>query len=278
MGRETKITGGGVGIPPSPESQRPTPTREDISASAIRASASGFGYLSYLLQGRYHDLDGSGQNISESNDTVVMASVPPGDSYNSDHYAKEPGEPRSRSDAELLAATMELRGEMRDAVSCKYSWYNPDGGEMFSGSTSLSDPSSEGYSYWEYVYFYTWVGRDFSQADNAEILDTGQYKVEFDTNYGTYTRTFDVVGPSVTTCSVPDTVPIGGSAEVSATVSNDGSGSYNGEVRWVRNDDRREVLATDSFNVGPNGFDTVEGTINAEDVTPDEDIAAYCLL
>lgn len=272
MTRKVDTHGGGVAIPGSGRASGSPP--ED----AIRAKEAGFGYLSFLLQGRYHDLSDDGRNISKSNDEIPMADVPPGDSFDSTHYATDPGEPRSLSDAELLAATMELRGEMEGAVECDFRWSGPGGRTVWEGSSGLPEPGVRGHEYWVYAYFYTWVGRDFSQADFAEVTETGTYTVEFDTNYGTYTREFDVVGPSVTTCSVPNTVPRNESAEVSATVSNDGSGSYSGEVRWVRNDDRRDVLATDNFNVGPNGFDTVEGFIDAEDVSPDEDIAAYCLL
>lgn len=278
MARETDSAGGGVGLPPSGAGDRPAPRREDISASAIRANASGFGYLSYFLQGRYHDLSNDGRNISESNDSVVMASVPPGDSFNSSHYATTPGEPRGRSDAELLAATIELRGEMRESVTCEYTWRNPDGDEMFSGSTSLGNPGADGYEYWEYAYFYSWVGRDFSQGGTPEIQDTGDHQIEFDTNYGTYTRTFDVTGPSITSCSLPNTVTSGRRAQVSARVANGGSGSYNGEVRWVRDSDRRDVLASGEFNVGPTGTDTVNAFIDAGDVAPSEDVVAYCLV
>lgn len=263
---------------PSSGATQTQPTASAPTNTPIRARASGFGNLSYFLQGRYHDLSGDGRNISESNDEIPMAEVPPGDSFNSTHYATNPGESRSNSDAELLAATMELRGEMRDAVECDFNWTGPGGRTVWEGSARLEDPSNRGGQYWGDVFFATWVGRDFSQSDGAEVVETGTHTVEFDTNYGTYSRDFDVVGPSVTSCSVPSEVPRNESADVSATVSNDGSGSYNGEVRWVRDGDRRDVLATDTFNVGPNGVDTVSGTISARDVLPDEDIAAYCLL
>jgi len=277
MTREDGTHGYIAAVPPSGDTST-TPTASGPVTGGVRARAAGFGYLSYFLQGRYHDLSDDGENISESNDEIPVAEVPPGDSFDSNHYATTPGEARSLSDAELLAATMELRGEMEDAVECDFRWTGPGGRTVWEGSAVVTDPANEGYEYWENVYFYTWVGRDFSQGDFAEVVETGTYTVELDTNYGTYDRDFYIVGPTVTTCSVPDTVPGNESAEVSATVSNVGSGSYNGEVRWVRNDDRRDVLATDTFNVGPNGFDTVDGLIDADDIRPDEDIAAYCLL
>lgn len=277
MGRQVNINGGGVGVPPSGSANRGG-SEQDISASSVLARASGYGSLTKFEQGRYHDLSDDGQSISPETDRVVMASVPPGNSFNRDHYATDPGEPRSQSDGELMAATIQIDGELRDSVTCEYSWYNPDGNMMFSGNASLDDPDRRDFPYWQNAYFYSWVGRDFSQSANPEVLSTGQHEVEFDTNYGTYTRTFDVVGPEITSCSVPDSVVDGEPVEVSARVSNGGSGSYSGEVRWAYDFKRRVVFASDEFNIGPYGTETVSGIIDTDDIKPSRTIAVYCIV
>jgi len=271
MTREIDTPAGGAATPPQ------EPTRlSGPSEGAIRARASGYGYLSYFLQGRYENLSDDGRNISIGETRVPMASVPPGDSYNSLHYAKSPGEIAAES--ELLAATIRIKGRLEDAVPCDMTWTAPGGRTMWSGNATVGDPQDSGRQYWGYVDFWSWIGRDFSQGGNAEIINTGTHTIEFDTNYGTFSRDFEVVGPSVTTCSTPDAVERGKSAEVSVTVSNVGGQSYSGEVRWARDSDRRDILTRDSFTVGPNGVDTVTSYIPSDKIEPDEDVVAYCLL
>jgi hypothetical protein len=203
----------------------------------IRAQASGYGNLTYLKTGRYLDLTDDGSDITNPQSTIEYTNVPPGNSYNPDHYATDdgPGASRSEATSEVVAAAIRLDGEMREAVTVDFQWTRPDGDVAWSGSASIDDPSTADCGgnpceWWGYVYFYTFLGRDFSQDGQPEITTPGNYTVEFDTNYGTYTADVEMVGATANTCSLPNEVPAGGSESGVVNVVNSTGGSVSGDV------------------------------------------------
>lgn len=262
MSRQREVNFG-IGAEGGAEADSNTPTEQ-----AVTARASGYANLEFLDTGDYFDLMESGAffDTGTQTDTFVQASVPPGNSYNGDHYATDdgPGASPSEASSELMAATMRLEGEMWEAVTCDYTWFKPDGTVAFSGSASVDDPSTEECGgqlesypceFWNYVYFYTFIGRDFSHGANQEVDQLGTYTIEFDTNYGTYTASVEVIGPSLTTCSTPNTIQDGGSAEFGATIVKpfDDNNSYNGDVVVARemtdSYTTRDVIHREPFSI-----------------------------
>lgn len=272
MGRELDVHSGGVAVGVERD------TRED--ANNITARASGYANLRDMQQGRYHDLASDGGSISPETDTMDLASVPPGSSFNPDHYADVPAE--SRAESELPTAVMTLEGRMENAVKCDFEWTDPSGRTMWTGVTEIDDPGDHGYDYWEYLSFYTWVGRDFSQTAATEIVTTGTHTATFDTDYGTWSADFNITGPRISGCSIPDETPADGTAEVQASVTNAAGSNRAGDVVWVRDGDRRDELARSSFTVGAFGTQTVTAEIDASAIGgasgDTETIAVYCLL
>ena len=265
MSREQEVNFGGGGV-----ADEERDTRDNTTASGVTAQASGYANLEYLKTGDYFDLDSDGADISPTTDTFVASSVPPGNSYNADHYATDdgPGASVSEASSELIAATIRLEGEMRDAVTCDFTWLKPDGSVAWSGSASIDDPSTEQCDsgpcdWWTYVYFYSFIGRDFSHGANQEVSQRGTYIVEFDTNYGTYTETVEVIGPQLTSCSTPNSIQDGGSAEFGAIIEKpiDDDDSYNGDVVVARemssNYTTRDVIHREPFSIG--SFQDVKG-------------------
>jgi hypothetical protein len=232
------------------------------STDSITASADGFASLTTIETGRYHDLASQGQGITQPTDKVVYASVPPGNSYNEEHYGTEEGavpEARSNSTSELLAAYIELEGTMRDAPECDFEWTRPDGITAWRGSTSY-DPPQDGY-YYEDVGFYTWIGRGFGQGPGVtEIPEPGEYTVEFDTNYGTYSTSVELIGPVVSECSVPGNVPLGSTVEATVTCVKSDPNPYSFDIRLAQRMDRfdtnREalVIAEKAVGMAPTRF------------------------
>jgi len=210
---------------------------DGVDASGIRAQASGYADADYLKTGNYFDLNSTGDDISPTQSEFVVASVPPGNSFNEDHYATDDGAGATVSEAssELIAAVLWLEGEMRSSVTCDMNQYDPSGFNFWSGSASIDDPSTEQCDngpcdWWNYVYFYQFTGRDFSHGGNREVDELGTYTFEFDTNYGTYSKDVEVVGPILTTCDTPSTIQKCEAAEFGATISKNDNSGYNGEV------------------------------------------------
>lgn len=251
----TPVGGGGVAVEGSRDDETP-------AASSITASASGFGNLDWIRTGDYFDLDDDGFGISPTTDTITYSDRPPGNSFNPAHYATDdgPGASVSEASSELVAAVIRLEGEMREGVDCDFTWFRPDTGVAWNGSASIPDPSTEDCDsgpceWWNYVYFYTFLGRDFSHGAQREITEPGVYTIEFDTNYGTYTETVDMVGPTATSCSIPNQIQQDGSGEFGVTIEkwfND-DGSYNGDVVVARkmtdNYTTRDVIHREPFSI-----------------------------
>lgn len=236
MSRQREFNAGsGVGRPTG----GPNPQIIDTQEESVQATApSDYGNLAWLKTGNY--FDSYEWDISPTTDTFVAASVPPGNSYNDEHYATDDGLGADYSEAssELPAAMIRLEGQMQRDIECDFTWYKPDGSVFWEGSVTVDAPTGCGYEYcWtEYIYFYTFTGRDFSHGANQEISQRGTYTVEFDTNYGTYSETIEVIGPQLTTCDTPNSIQQGGSAEFGATIEKpiDDDNSYNGDVVVAR--------------------------------------------
>lgn len=221
-GTSDPVGGGAVGVSDGVEPA--------VNATSITARANGYGNLDYLRTGRYHDLASDGRDISPTTDTIVWTDVPPGNSYEPAHYAEDPGETVSQSSSELVAAVIQLEGQMRDSVEADFTWTRPDGEVAWEGGASIRDPSEDGYEWWETVYFYTWIGRGFEQGAEPEITEPGTYTVEFDTNYGTYSEDVELIGLEVTSCQLPSGVPYGGSDTGTVSVRNSSGRSFSGDV------------------------------------------------
>ena len=251
MGREYERNARGRGFPGSGAS-------DDITASASIDDQLGQGYAEKSVgqTGYYHDLLSDGGGIDPTNDEVVMASVPPGDSYEPSHYATEAGESVSESESELAAAVIEMEGEMRSEVVCGVEWITPDGRRIWVSTVSIDPPQDSGDEFWESVYFYSWTGRDFSQADETEIINTGTYTCEFSTNYGTFREDIEVVGPE-TTAIAGEVVEQSGEQYVEVDITNSDGRNYAGQVHATWPSSRRSPIGSAEFALGAYESDTV---------------------
>ena len=253
MGRQQEVNAGGS------KRQRPIEDVEQTNDDVVRAQAAGFADLDFIITGDYFDLhEDEIWDISPTTDTFVKASVPPGNSYNNDHYASDtgPGSSVENATSELMAAVCQLEGDIEGAVDVKFTWYKPDGSVAWSNGSreELFDAPDEGYFYPD-VDFWTFIGRDFSHGGTTEVDQLGTYTVEFDTNYGTYSETVEVIGPHLTTCDTPNTIQDGGSAEFGATIEKpiDDDNSYNGDVVVARemtaDYTTRDVIHREPFSI-----------------------------
>lgn len=252
MSREIEANFGGAAIP----SESPSGLRASVSIDDQLGEG---GVDSGEIQtGYYSDLASDGHSISPTTQEVVLSSVPPGNSHEDTHYATDPGEPESEAESELAAAVLVLEGEMRSEIPVEFEWTGPDGDLLWTGDASLDDPSTEGHDYWTTAYFYTFVGRDFSQSAETEIVDVGTHTVTFRTNFGTWEADIEVVGPVTSKIGgVAVEESPGGDHIVDVTITNASGDRYAGEVNVTPDSDRRDVIGSAEFNIGPSDTDTV---------------------
>lgn len=229
-------------------------------SGVVTASAPGYADVGRLAVGRYEDLTNDGKNVQPQQDTVDMTTVPPGNSFNTNHYATAWNEPESNASSELLGASVTMLGEMQTGFTTEFQWENPAGEVVWSGSASIDDPSSEncgGYAceWWGNAWFYTWIGRGFGQGGTAEVVQPGNYTVSFTNPYIDVEKSVTVTGAYVDSCSTPTQVPAGGTAEIEATVrSPPTSYDTSGKVVAIQSmtDDltERRKLGEASYSIG----------------------------
>lgn len=198
-------------------------------------------------------------NVSPTAEEIIKSDVPPGNSYNDDHYATEDGLGAAYNDSssELIAAVVRIEGQMQQPIEGDIRWYNPDTSIAWETSFTSDPPPSCNYPvcWWEYYHLYSFIGRDFSHQGTPEVDGEGVYAVQFDTNYGNFTDTVEVVGPSATSCQIPDQIQQGGSGEFGVTITkpSDDYNSYNGDVVVARkmtdNYTTRDVIYREPFSI-----------------------------
>jgi hypothetical protein len=255
MTRQSPSVGGGA-----------VATRRERS-DVVTASAPGYADVGRFAVGRYENLTNGGKNVQPQQDTVDMTTVPPGNSFNSDHYAKEWDESKSNASSELLGASVTMLGEMRSGFTTEFSWTNPAGDVIWSGSASIDDPSTEDCGgdpceWWENAWFYTWIGRGFGEGGSAEIVQPGDYTVSFFNPYIDVDKSVTVTGAYVDSCSTPAQVPAGGTAEIEATVKAPQS-SYNTSGKVVAIETMTDQL-TERRKLGEASY-SIGGVNNPQD-------------
>jgi len=266
MSREQEYNAGGRGgqtVGP-PDSGSVDETTGDLNG--VQAQAAGYGNVDWIRTGSYYDLNDRGDGFSATTDTFIATDVPPGSSYNSDHYATDdgPGASRSEASSELIAAVIRLEGQMQQGPECDFTWYKPDTSIAYEGSATIDDPTDCGYDtcYYLSAFFYTFIGRDFSHDGMQEVGQRGTYTVEFATSYGTYDETVEVIGPQLTSCDTPTTIQAETSAEFGATIGKpiSDNNSYNGDIvvaEDMRYTNNRNVIHREPFSIS--GFQDTKG-------------------
>lgn len=249
-------------------------------AFSVEANApSDYGNLTYLKTGDYFDLydDGEAANIQNPTTRFTYTDRPPGNSFNPNHYATDDGIGASYGEAtsEIVAAALRLDGQMQQAIDWTVRWVRPDGITAFEKSGTIDKYTGCGYEYCWYTYVYLWsfIGRGFEQGGTPEITIPGTYTVEYETTYGNFSKDVDMVGASVTNCSIPSGVIDGGQATASATVSNSNFNSqYSGSVVAAipmtdnRTDRTALVLGTAPFTAAPGASTVVDVPIDAGEI------------
>jgi hypothetical protein len=235
MSREREFNAGGAGQVNGTDIDPDV----DVETEEIQLQApEDYGSLAWSKTGRYHDA--YYWNISPTTDRFVKAAVPPGNSFNPDHYATDDGleADYDESSSEVVDAMIRLEGQMQQRIDADITWLKPDGSVAFELTVQSDPPPDCGqeYCWWAYYYIHSFIGRDFSHGANTEIDQLGTYTVEFDTNYGTYTDTIELIGPSATSCQVPNEIQTGESGEFGVTIEKqfDDDNSYTGDVVVAR--------------------------------------------